>query len=136
MRLFEQELERAYPDVELQRTFLRFGSWVGGDRDGNPFVTPAISLKAARLQHELAVKLVRRQLTHLLGELSHATEVSAEDFEPDDLHSPFHVDERLRREIEDLLKTVKPGYTDTAAVLTALRDIRKQLVTQKRPARR
>ena len=133
MRLFEKELARAYPDIKLKRTFLRFGSWVGGDRDGNPFVTPAISLKAARLQHELAVKLVRAQLTHLLAELSHATGVSAEDFQPDDLHSPFHVDERIRRRIEDLLKKVKPGYTDAGYVLRALREIRAQLVRQKAP---
>lgn len=131
MRLFETELNRAYPDIELKRTFLRFGSWVGGDRDGNPFVTPAISLKAARLQHELAVKLVREQLSHLLVELSHATEVSAKDFRPDDLHSPYHVDERIRRRIEGLLNEVKPGFTDSGHVLQALREIRAQLVRQK-----
>ena len=27
---------------------IRFGSWVGGDRDGNPFVTPDVTLAAAR----------------------------------------------------------------------------------------
>lgn len=130
MRLFKEELHRAYPKVELKRSFLRFGSWVGGDRDGNPFVTPAISLKAARLQHELAIKLVHEQLVHLVAELSHASEVSAEDFAADDPRSPFHVDERIRRRIVELLKLVKPGYTDVEYLLTALRDIRDLLINQ------
>ncbi|GAA1470574.1 phosphoenolpyruvate carboxylase [Microbacterium thalassium] len=34
------------------RPFVRIGSWVGGDRDGNPFVTASITRKAAKIASE------------------------------------------------------------------------------------
>jgi phosphoenolpyruvate carboxylase len=51
-------------------SFLRFGSWIGGDRDGNPFVTVAATEQALRAHHELALRLLRRGIERLHGHLS------------------------------------------------------------------
>jgi phosphoenolpyruvate carboxylase len=44
---FNEELSRFAPRLAGGRPFIRFGSWVGTDRDGNPNVTPQTSLEAA-----------------------------------------------------------------------------------------
>jgi phosphoenolpyruvate carboxylase len=67
-------LERAvaghYPGARVPAAFLRFGSWIGGDRDGNPFVTVAATEEALRAHHDLAVRLLRRGIERLHGHLS------------------------------------------------------------------
>lgn len=47
VRAFQAEFSSSSETLRLS-TPLRLGSWVGGDRDGNPFVTPEASIAAAR----------------------------------------------------------------------------------------
>jgi phosphoenolpyruvate carboxylase len=72
-RVFDDELRQRYPDVKSPGAFLRFASWIGGDRDGNPHVTPVISRKTVSLQRECALAHYRRQCALLIAELSHHT---------------------------------------------------------------
>jgi phosphoenolpyruvate carboxylase len=49
---------------------VRFGSWVGGDRDGNPAVTPEVSRAAARLARSAVLRRYRADVQQLGRELS------------------------------------------------------------------
>ena len=69
---FDAELAAAYPGIRRERAFLTFASWVGGDRDGNPFVTPEVSLETARRHRQSVFDFYRRELGLLAEELSHA----------------------------------------------------------------
>lgn len=52
-----EALNRNYPDFEFTvPTFLKYGSWIGGDRDGNPLVTNQVTEDAIRAQKDLALK--------------------------------------------------------------------------------
>jgi phosphoenolpyruvate carboxylase len=49
---------------------LGFGSWIGGDRDGNPFVTPGTTVAALELMREQCLRLMEARLEQLAGRLS------------------------------------------------------------------
>jgi len=54
-------------------SFLRFGSWIGGDRDGNPFVTHDMTRFALRMQSREILRLYRRKLEELQHLLTHSS---------------------------------------------------------------
>jgi phosphoenolpyruvate carboxylase len=49
---------------------LRFGSWIGGDRDGNPNVTPDITRQTCMINRWVAAELYLREVDALREELS------------------------------------------------------------------
>ena len=86
--------------------FLRPGSWIGGDRDGNPFVTAEVLESAMRAQSRKAMAYLLEQLHQLGAELSTTTSlIEVPDVElmrlaeqsPD--RSPHRLDEPYRRAI-------------------------------------
>lgn len=58
---------KAYP---IDRSPISFGSWMGGDRDGNPFVTADVTRRVCWLGRWVATNLVYGEVDALHGELS------------------------------------------------------------------
>lgn len=73
-RLLERALAREYPGEAFTiPPFLRFGSWIGGDRDGNPFVTPDVTVRTIRMHGDLAIKMHLQAVDELIRRLSQST---------------------------------------------------------------
>ena len=100
----EDLLAQRFPGEEWQLpSFFRVGSWIGGDRDGNPFVTADILRTALTLQSTAALDFYLREVHALGAELSLSqllvpvspalAELAARS--PD--HSPHRADEPYRR---------------------------------------
>jgi phosphoenolpyruvate carboxylase len=64
-----REVEEALPGFDIA-PFFRMGNWIGGDRDGNPFVTEATLQRALRRQCETALRYYLTEVHALGGELS------------------------------------------------------------------
>jgi phosphoenolpyruvate carboxylase len=67
----EEALARYYPGVSFRiPQFLRLGSWIGGDCDGNPFVTPAVIEETLRSHKALVLRLYQQAIERMYGLLS------------------------------------------------------------------
>ena len=58
------------PHLPLDHNLFTFGSWMGGDRDGNPFVTPEITRDVVISARLTAVNLYFKAIERLMFELS------------------------------------------------------------------
>jgi phosphoenolpyruvate carboxylase len=77
----EKVTEQYYGQRFKIPSFLRVGSWIGGDRDGNPFVTHKVMLDAAERHSSTALEYYMAETELLSGRLSLTTrlvEVSAD----------------------------------------------------------
>jgi phosphoenolpyruvate carboxylase len=66
------ELERAGAPLPAGSRPLTFGTWIGGDRDGNPNVTPQVTWDVLLLQHEHGITGALEQIDELRGALSNS----------------------------------------------------------------
>jgi phosphoenolpyruvate carboxylase len=67
----ERALAHGYPGEAFQvGPFFQFGSWVGGDRDGNPFVTNEVTRGTVMENRVAALRRYRRRLIELIRALS------------------------------------------------------------------
>ncbi|MBI1425544.1 MAG: phosphoenolpyruvate carboxylase [Gammaproteobacteria bacterium] len=77
-RSMERAVRNAYPMLSEEDqplvipSFIRFGSWIGGDRDGNPFVKPQTTVMALRLKAREALSEYERRIVNLTNLLTHS----------------------------------------------------------------
>jgi len=70
-RSFDRTLKQATGrGLPIDAAPIRFGSWIGGDRDGNPFVTPEVTRRACLMARWTALSLYARETEQLRFELS------------------------------------------------------------------
>ncbi|MDP9074758.1 MAG: phosphoenolpyruvate carboxylase [Actinomycetota bacterium] len=71
----DHELGRIGVKLDVGARPLRFGTWVGGDRDGNPFVTAQVTLDVLLSQHQHGIAVLVEMVDELFGDLSSSTRV-------------------------------------------------------------
>jgi len=151
-RDLEDALAESFPRETISvPPFLTFGSWIGGDRDGNPFVTPDVTVEALAIMRTAALGYLDGRLTDLAGRLSvselmvtrahelgtlHATcakafpELAAE-LAQSNSGEPYRQVVTLMRERVRATRDGRPqGYRRSSELLDDLRTIERSLIGQ------
>ncbi len=147
-RTLDMAISNVYPHHQLRTApFLRLGSWVGGDRDGNPAVTAEVTRAAARLARAAILQRYQEEVQTLGRDLSISARLAGAspalmaslDRDREELGTqrvkrwadePYRrklglIAERLRRTEQD-----EPGgYASPEALLADLRLIQESLET-------
>jgi phosphoenolpyruvate carboxylase len=125
-RSFLPELPRLYAhwlevlgEPEGLTSFLRVGSWVGGDRDGNPFVTAQVLRQAMARQSQAALKLYLEDVHALGAELSMSARLAPVTPELQALADAAH-DPSAQRADEPYRQALTGIYARLAATYRAL----------------
>jgi phosphoenolpyruvate carboxylase len=77
----------------LEKSPFRLGSWIGGDRDGNPYVTNDVMTKVMKHQHKTIIEHYINMVDGLIRELSISTEL---------VEAPKALIDSIEKEIEFL----------------------------------
>jgi len=95
---FEREVRAAGFTLPAEARPLVLGSWVGGDRDGNPNVSPAVTREVLELYADYALRIHGHLVEELINELSISTRVVGVS---EELRSSLARDRRALPEIHD-----------------------------------
>lgn len=142
-RDFEEAVAAVYEGELIEvPSLLTFGSWIGGDRDGNPNVTPAVTRETLAVMHDSALRVLEERLSELSGRISVSTLVTHEvpavsgmleeyrGFFPELGHEleRINADEPYRQAITLMRERVRAarsgaagGYTNSVQLLADLR---------------
>ena len=128
-----KDLPRGYNPIQ-------FGSWMGGDRDGNPNVTADVTKKVILFSRWQAAKLYEKELTKLIQDLSmkecspKIKKITGNSFEPyrvylrpirDKIRLTYQLIEKHLNNNKSLNE--KKLLTDKNEILKPLREVRESL---------
>lgn len=149
----ESAAAEVFPEESIEvPSFLRMGSWIGGDRDGNPFVTPEVTVDALELMREQCLHFLERRVGLLAERASFADQFGhrsdellpllvanydrfpelAHDLELRNPREPYRrVFSLLRRRIEATRNDEETGYDNSDELLDDLKLIRDCLLADR-----
>lgn len=131
-------LETYYPDEDWDSydlpPVLRFASWIGGDRDGNPNVTPEVTMQTLITLRAAARRVYMEDIAYLRDRLTQATDETGIE---DAMLTEIPVEEKsiekypneIYRQVMDAIydRLENDWYTDGDALLKDLMLIRRSL---------
>ncbi len=99
---FANEVRRLGVELSPNAKPLSFGTWIGGDRDGNPNITAAVTKSAILLQNSHFTRAINRHLADLRQALSISTKLAGVTKElerslAEDLEKLPEIEARYRR---------------------------------------
>jgi phosphoenolpyruvate carboxylase len=97
---------------------VRFGSWIGGDRDGNPSITPEVTRQATWLARWQAADLYLKDIIALRNELS---------------LSASHASDELRARVGDAREPYRALLAEVRDRLKATRDLAEEALAEAAP---
>ncbi|HET7234324.1 MAG TPA: phosphoenolpyruvate carboxylase, partial [Longimicrobium sp.] len=107
---FSAGLAESVAAADLPRV-VRFGSWIGGDRDGNPYVTPDVTRDALQLAREAILDRYVASLEQVVERLSTST---------------------VQTPVSDELRAALERYTETGSTLDPFPERRSQTEVYRR----
>lgn len=104
----ERQLTSLYPESTWRvPSFLRFGSWMGGDRDGNPSVTSDITFQTLLLHFDLAMRKYDECLARMGRDLSQSYDMVGASEALIDSLGGLHSDEPYREKINQIRRRLE-----------------------------
>ena len=94
--------DKAIPQ-QNQRAVLSLGSWVGGDRDGNPYVTKKTTEESLKIYSKQIISIYMQKIKEFSEEFSFST-------------SYIKIPKKLKKRIEEYSKILTKEYTHYAKV--------------------
>jgi phosphoenolpyruvate carboxylase len=131
-REFEDELSRQFPeDTPRLGRVLEFGSWVGGDQDGNPFVEPEMITAALGLHREVILK---RHLASVQWLTDHMSQSARMISVSDELRRSVERDEEFMPEMAERYRGVDPNEIYRRKLLLMAERLRRTLHQPESPS--